>query len=85
MRITLCIQGEWSSTTLKLCLQSATLHPHEVCSGEDPQVIWPDEISVRHPNVYGTRLGSDDHWATGLRHLALDGQGELLHLPGRGA
>jgi hypothetical protein len=69
---------------LKLRLQSATSHPHEVCSGEDPQVIWPDEISVRHLNVYGTRLGSDDCWATGLRHLALDDHGELPHLPGRG-
>ena len=51
-------------------------------AGDHPQAPGLDGISARHPDLYRTRLGSGDHRATGLGNLALDGQGELPHLPG---
>ena len=51
-------------------------------AGDHPQAPGFDGISARHLDLFGTRLGSGDYRATGLGHPALDGQGELPHLPG---
>jgi ParB-like nuclease domain len=39
-----CIQGEWSSATLKLRLQSAMLHPDEACASES----FDDDRALLH-------------------------------------